>query len=34
MLIVAALFAAVWVRLLLLRHELVGTPGGWRLLLS
>ena len=34
LLIVAALFAAVWGRLLWLRHELLGTPTGWRLLLS
>lgn len=34
MLIVAAIFAAVWVRLLLLRHELLGTRAGWRMLYS
>jgi hypothetical protein len=34
LLIVAALFAAVWARMLWLRHQLVGTPAGWRLLLS
>lgn len=34
MLIVAAIFAAVWVRLLMLRHELLGTPAGWRMLYS
>ncbi len=34
LLVVAAIFVAVWVRVLLLRHELVGTPGGVRLLVS
>jgi hypothetical protein len=34
MLIVGAIFAAVWGRLLVLRHDLVGTPGGWRILSS
>jgi hypothetical protein len=34
MLIVGAIFAAVWGRLLLLRRDLVGTPGGWRILNS
>ena len=34
MLIIGVLFAAVWARLLLLRRELLGTPGGWRLLVS
>jgi Protein of unknown function (DUF4233) len=34
MLIIGALFAAVWGRLLLLRRELLGTPGGWRILVS
>lgn len=34
LLIVAALFAAVWARMLWLRHQLLGTPAGWRLLLS
>ena len=34
LLIVAALFAAVWVRMLWLRHQLLGTPAGWRLLSS
>jgi len=34
LLIIAAVFAAVWLRLLWLRHELVGTPTGWRLLTS
>jgi hypothetical protein len=34
MFVVGAIFAAIWGRLLMLRHELVGTPGGWRLLVS
>lgn len=34
LLVVAAIFAAVWVRLLWLRHQLIGTPAGWRLLVS
>jgi uncharacterized protein DUF4233 len=34
LLVVAALFAAVWGRMLWLRHQLLGTPAGWRLLLS
>ena len=34
MFVVGVIFAAIWVRLLMLRHELVGTPGGWRLLVS
>ncbi len=34
MLVIAAIFAAVWVRVLMLRHEIVGTPGGVRLLTS
>ncbi len=32
--VLAALFAAVWVRLLFLRRDLVGTPGGVRMLVS
>jgi uncharacterized protein DUF4233 len=32
--IVAALFIGVWLYLLNLRHELVGTPGGVRMLVS
>jgi hypothetical protein len=32
--IVAALFLGVWLYLLNLRHELVGTPGGVRMLVS
>jgi len=34
MFVVGAIFAAIWGYLLSLRHELVGTPGGWRLLVS
>jgi hypothetical protein len=32
--VLAALFAAVWLRLLFLRRDLVGTPGGVRMLVS
>jgi hypothetical protein len=34
MFVVAAVFIAIWLRLLYLRHELVGTPTGLRLLVS
>jgi hypothetical protein len=34
MLALGAIFAAIWVRLLFLRRELVGTPGGVRLFVS
>jgi hypothetical protein len=34
MLVLGAIFAGIWVRLLLLRRELVGTPGGVRLFVS
>lgn len=34
LLVLAAIFVAIWVRLLLLRRELVGTPGGLRLFVS
>ena len=34
MLFLGAIFAAIWVRVLLLRHELVGTPTGVRLFVS
>jgi len=34
MFIVGAIFAAIWIRLLVLRHEVVGTPGGIKLLVS
>jgi hypothetical protein len=32
--VVGGIFAAIWVYLLTLRHELVGTPGGVRMLVS
>lgn len=32
MFLIGALFIAVWARLLMLRHEIVGSPGGLRLL--
>ena len=32
MFLVAALFMAVWLRVLMFRHEVVGTPGGLRML--
>jgi hypothetical protein len=32
MFLVGAIFIAIWLRLLMLRHELVGTPGGLRML--
>jgi hypothetical protein len=34
MFLIGAIFALIWWRLLALRHELVGTPGGWRMLTS
>ena len=34
MLFVALIFLAVWLRLLILRRGLVGTPGGLRLFVS
>lgn len=34
LLVLAAVFVAIWVRLLLLRRELVGTAGGMRLFVS
>jgi hypothetical protein len=34
MFVVAGVFLAIWLRLLYLRHELVGTPTGVRLLVS
>lgn len=34
MFLVAALFIAVWLRILLFRHEVVGSPGGVRMLLG
>ena len=32
MFVVGAIFAAIWGRLLVLRHEVIGGPGGFRLL--
>ena len=32
MFLVGAVFAAIWLRLLTLRHEIVGSPGGLRML--
>jgi hypothetical protein len=34
MFLVAALFIAVWLRILTFRHEVVGSPGGLRMLLG
>lgn len=34
MFFVGALFIAIWLRLLTLRHDVVGTPGGARMLVS
>jgi hypothetical protein len=34
MFVVGLIFAAIWAYLLKLRHELVGTPGGWRVAIS
>ena len=34
MFVVAALFIAVWLRILMFRHEVVGSPGGVRMLLG
>jgi hypothetical protein len=34
MFLIGALFVAIWLYLLKLRHELVGTPGGPRVLIS
>jgi len=34
MFVVAAIFAGIWLYLLNLRHELAGTPGGARMLVS
>jgi hypothetical protein len=30
--LIGALFIAIWLRILLLRHEVVGSPGGMRML--
>lgn len=32
--LVGAIFMAIWLRLLMLRHEVVGTSGGWRMLIE
>lgn len=34
MFLIGAIFAAIWLRLLMLRHDIVGTPGGARMLVS
>jgi hypothetical protein len=34
MFLVGVLFSAIWLRLLMLRHEIVGRPGGVRMLLG
>ena len=34
MFLLGAIFAAIWLRLLMLRHDIVGTPGGPRMLVS
>ena len=34
MFLVGALFLAVWLRILMFRHEVVGSPGGARMLLG
>jgi hypothetical protein len=34
MFLVGALFIAVWLRILMFRHEVVGSPGGARMLLG
>jgi hypothetical protein len=34
MFVIGAIFLLIWGRVLMLRHELVGAPGGWRMLLS
>jgi hypothetical protein len=34
MVFIGAIFAAIWTRVLFLRRDLVGTPGGWRILTS
>ena len=34
MFVVGVIFACIWGYLLSLRHELVGTPTGWRMLVS
>jgi hypothetical protein len=32
MFLIAALFIAIWLRVLMFRHEVVGSPGGFRML--
>lgn len=32
MFLIGAIFAAIWLRLLVLRHDVVGSPGGLRML--
>ena len=34
MVFIGLVFAAVWARVLVLRRDLVGRPGGWRMLYS
>lgn len=34
MFVLGVVFAVIWLYTLSLRHDLVGTPGGWRLLVS
>lgn len=34
MFVLGAIFIAIWLYVLNLRHEILGTPGGWRLLVS
>ena len=34
MFVIGGIFLLIWGRVLMLRHELVGTPGGWRMLIS
>ena len=32
--VLGLIFIGIWLYVLTLRHQLVGTPGGWRLLVS
>ena len=34
MFLIGAIFAVIWLRLLMVRHDIVGTPGGLRMLTS
>jgi hypothetical protein len=34
MFVIGAIFVAIWLRLLLVRRDIVGTPGGARMLVS